>query len=168
MNPTIFPRRLAAGLRGHHVAALFFTFFGIVFVVNGAMIYSAISTHTGLVANEPYRKGLHYNDRIAADDRQRRLGWTVSLEVRIDGRIRLQISDSAGAPVRGLKVGAVLGRPSTSRHDVALTLIEREPGTYAATTQRLTEGSWLFLFDAMSDSSAEPVFRARRRLWLKA
>ena len=55
---------------------VFLGFFATVFVVNGAMIYSAVSTHSGLVANEPYRKGLHYNERIAADERQARLGWT--------------------------------------------------------------------------------------------
>ena len=49
---------------------VFLGFFGVVFVVNGAMIYSAVSTHSGLVANEPYRKGLHYNERIDADERQ--------------------------------------------------------------------------------------------------
>ena len=36
----------------------FLAFFGTVFAVNGAMIYAAVSTYTGLVANEPYRKGL--------------------------------------------------------------------------------------------------------------
>ena len=45
------------------------------------MIYQAMSTHTGLVANEPYRKGLHYNDRIDADARQARLGWVDTLDV---------------------------------------------------------------------------------------
>jgi nitrogen fixation protein FixH len=56
------------GLRGGHVLGAFLGFFATVFVVNGALIYSAISTYSGLVANEPYRKGLQYNERIAADE----------------------------------------------------------------------------------------------------
>ena len=68
--------RRQQGLQGRQVLACSLAFFAAVFIVNGAMIYSALSTHTGLVANEPYRKGLHYNERIAADERQAHLGWS--------------------------------------------------------------------------------------------
>jgi nitrogen fixation protein FixH len=142
-------------------------FFGIVLAVNGAMIYSAISTHSGLVAIEPYRKGLHYNDRIAAGERQNRLGWTVALDVRLDGRVMLRLAETDGQPVRNLKINAVLGRPSTNRHDMALTFVEKEPGAYAALIPPLAEGSWLLAFEAAYSDPAQPVFRARRRLWLK-
>ena len=72
MSPTVLPTapRQQQGLRGRHVLWVFLGFFATVFVVNGAMIYSAVSTYSGLVANEPYRKGLHYNERIAAAERQ--------------------------------------------------------------------------------------------------
>jgi nitrogen fixation protein FixH len=155
------------GLRGHHVLAGFLAFFGVVLAVNGAMIYSAISTHTGLVAIEPYRKGLRYNDRIAAGERQDRLGWTVALDVRLDGTVLLRLSETDGQPVRNLKISAVLGRPSTNQHDISLTLVEKEAGAYAAVIPPLAEGSWLFTFDAAYGDPTQPVFRARRRLWLK-
>ena len=58
MRTRALPAARISGLRGHHVLAGFLAFFGVVLAVNGAMIYSAISTHTGLVAIEPYRKGL--------------------------------------------------------------------------------------------------------------
>ena len=78
MSPTILPTRAerSRACRDATCCGVFLAFFAAVFVVNGAMIYSAVSTYTGLVANEPYRKGLHYNERIAADERQARLGWT--------------------------------------------------------------------------------------------
>jgi len=94
MSPTVLPtapRR--PGLRGGHVLGIFLGFFAAVFVVNGAMIYSAVTTHSGLVANEPYRKGLHYNERIAADRRQASLGWTETLEVGRDGSVRLALTE---------------------------------------------------------------------------
>src|SRR5688572_2876208 len=71
----------ANGLRGGHVLAAFLAFFGVIFAVNGVFLYMALSTHTGLVAQEPYRKGLHYNDRIAAAERQQALGWTSDLRL---------------------------------------------------------------------------------------
>ncbi len=92
----------------------------------------ALSTHTGLVANEPYRKGLHYNERIAADARQAQLGWVETLEVT-PGRARQPGAGRAGRPpVRSLKIEGVLGRPSTNRHDIRLALAEQAPGRYEA------------------------------------
>jgi nitrogen fixation protein FixH len=169
MSPTALPAACRQqGLRGAHVLGIFLAFFAAVFVVNGAMIYSALSTHTGLVANEPYRKGLHYNERIAADERQARLGWTDAIDIGREGRVGVAIADAGGRPVSGLKVEVVLGRPSTNRLDVRLTLAEAAPGRYEARTAPMLEGAWLVGLEARADAKAEdPVYRARRRLWLK-
>ena len=167
MNLAVFTFVRKEGLRGAHVLAAMVGFFGIILAVNGVMIYSAVSTHTGLVAIEPYRKGLHYNDRIVADERQNRLGWTASLDVRSNGTVLLRLLEADGRPVRSLKVLASLGRPATSRHDIKLSLVETQAGTYEAASPPLTTGSWLFSFEAMRGDSAEPVFRVRRRIWLK-
>ena len=168
MSPTVLPtapRR--PGLRGVHVLGIFLGFFAAVFVVNGAMIYSAVTTHSGLVANEPYRKGLHYNERIAADRRQASLGWTETLEVGRDGSIRLALTEADGRPVRGVRITGVLGRPSTSRHDIALMLVEASPGQYEARTSPLAEGNWLLSLEARLYEAADPIYRMRRRVWLK-
>ena len=169
MSPTILlPARREQGLRGRHVLCVFLVFFAAVFLVNGVMIYSALSTHTGLVANEPYRKGLHYNERIAASERQSRLGWTDKLDVSRNGRVTITLTDSAGRPVVGLKIDAVLGRPSTNRHDIKLTLREAAPGRYEARAAPLGEGNWLVALEGRTNAGAEdPVYRTRRRLWLK-
>jgi nitrogen fixation protein FixH len=169
MSPTILPtRRRQQGVGGRHVLMLVVGFFGAVFAVNGVMIYSAVSTYSGLVANEPYRKGLHYNERIAADERQARLGWSDSVEIGRDGRVALSVTHSDGRPVPGLKIEAVLGRPSTNRHDIKLALAESAPGRYEAQTAPLGEGSWLIAAEARVDARAEdPVYRTRRRVWLK-
>jgi nitrogen fixation protein FixH len=149
------------------VLGILLAFFAAVFGVNGVMIYSALSTHTGLVANEPYRKGLRYNERITADERQARLGWTDKIVANLDGRVAIMLSDGGGRPVSGLKIEAILGRPATNRHDVRLTLAEVAPGRYEAHTA-LAEGAWLVALEARADSSAvEPIYRSRRRLWVK-
>lgn len=167
MSPTtlIAPRR--QGLQGRHVLAAFLAFFGTIFVVNGALIYEAISTHTGLVANEPYRKGLAYNERISADERQARLGWTETLEVGRDGHVTFALAEQDGRAVRGLKVEGVLGRPVTNRYDVKLALAETAPGRYEAQTAAAAEGSWLITLEARAQAGADPIYRSRRRLWLK-
>jgi nitrogen fixation protein FixH len=168
MSPTILPsapRR--TGLRGSHVLGAFVGFFATVLLVNGAMIYSAVTTHSGLVANEPYRKGLHYNERIAAAERQERLGWTDTVEIDRDGHVRVRLAGASGYPVRGMKIAAVLGRPSTNRYDVRLTLAEASPGQYETRTSTLAEGNWLLSLEVRTDETADPIYRLRRRLWLK-
>jgi nitrogen fixation protein FixH len=146
----------------------FVLFFATVIAVNGVMIYSAVSTHTGLVADEPYRKGLHYNERIAADERQGRLGWIGTLEVSRDGRISLTVTQTDGQAVRGLKIEGVVGRPSTNRHDMRIALAEDSPGHYQARAAPLAEGNWIVTLDAFVDrENDEPTYRMRRRIWLK-
>jgi nitrogen fixation protein FixH len=167
MSPTILIARRPHGLQGRHVLGIFLAFFGTVFAVNGALIYQAVSTHTGLVANEPYRKGLAYNERIGADERQARLGWSETLEVGRDGRVILVLAERDGRAVRGLEVEGVLGRPATNRYDVKLALSETAPGRYEAHMAAVAEGSWLVALEARAQAVAEPVYRTRRRLWLK-
>jgi nitrogen fixation protein FixH len=169
MSPTVLPtRRRQPGVGGRHALMVVLGFFGVVFLVNGVMIYSALSTHTGLVANEPYRKGLHYNERIEADERQARLGWSDSVEIGRDGRVTFLVSHHDGRPVTGLQVEAVLVRPSTNRHDIKLKLAESAPGRYGTQTAPLGEGSWLIAAEARIDARAEdPIYRTRRRVWLK-
>src|SRR5262249_34112510 len=93
MSPTTLIARRPRGMQGRHVLVAFLAFFGTVFAVNGTLIYEAVSTHTGLVANEPYRKGLAYNARIGADERQARLGWTETLEVGRDGHVTFALAE---------------------------------------------------------------------------
>jgi nitrogen fixation protein FixH len=167
MSPTVLPSiRRREGLQGRSVLWALIGFFAVVFAANGAMIYAAVSTHTGLVANEPYRKGLHYNERIAADARQAALGWTETVDISRDGRVQVSLAGPGGRAVGGLAVSAVLGRPSTQRQDALLALSETAPGRYEARTTALPGGSWLIALEARTAADAEPVYRSRRRLWL--
>lgn len=173
MSPTTLPSvRRVEGIEGKHVLLAMLAFFGIVFAVNGVLLYQALHTHSGLVAQEPYRKGLHYNERIAASDRQAALGWTSELSVPADGSVRLALRDSSGQPVSGLAITGRLGRPADARTDVRLAFAETAPGQYAVATGAIEPGAWQIDIEvrdtARSQASAgDPVYRERRRLWLK-
>ncbi len=169
MSPTVLPSapRRQEGLKGSHVLLTFLMFFGIIFVVNGSLIYNAIATHGGLVANEPYRKGLHYNERIAAGVRQAQLAWNEEVALRRDGKLTIALAGSDGKAVTGLALKAVVGRPASNREDQALALKEMSPGHYEVQASALESGAWLLTFEAYaSAAAADPVYRARRRLWL--
>jgi nitrogen fixation protein FixH len=147
---------------------VFLGFFLVVFAVNGVFLYSAISTYTGIVAVEPYRKGLNYNQRIAADEAQKAQGWRDALEVTRSGQVTLRLTNRLGEPVEGLVVKGTFGRPSTAQHDVKLELAEVQPGTYAVRIGPPEAGAWLVALEARSLAAPNEVtYQLRKRLWLK-
>lgn len=154
-------------LQGRHILATFAAFFGVVFAVNAWFLYSALSTHTGLVAQEPYRKGLAYNSRIAANDRQAELGWSADLALAGRETLRLHLRDAAGTPVEGRLVHVMIGRPATERFDVKMTLAETAPGSYAASMPPLASGTWVVSAEVLREAGGEPEYRLRRRQWLE-
>jgi nitrogen fixation protein FixH len=157
------PRKIT----GRDVLLAFIVFFGVVFAVNGYFLHFALSTYTGVVSAEPYRKGLHYNQRIAAETRQDALGWKDEIHLAGDGRLSVAIKGIDGKPIERLIVAAVISRPSTARFDRLVALQERAPGVYTAATQAIDPGSWIVALEARSKSTdTEPTYRARRRLWL--
>lgn len=173
MSPTTLPTaRRADGIDGRQVLFAMLAFFGIVFAVNGVLLYQALSTHSGLVAQEPYRKGLHYNERIAASERQAALGWRAELAVAADGDVRVALRDAAARPLAGLLVTGRLGRPVSAGSDVGLVFAETTPGQYRAQAGTIGPGAWQIDIEvrekaASGPAAGEPVYRERRRLWLK-
>jgi nitrogen fixation protein FixH len=156
----------ARELTGRDVLFCVLAFFAVVFAVNAYFIRVALSTHTGVVANEPYRKGLQYNERIAADSRQSGLGW--KSEVLLEAKnevLSFTLSDASGLPVRGLTVTANVGRPVSSGEDVTLKLAETSPGIYSAEAKSLSQGAYIASIEAGDGLSI--LYRARKRLWLK-
>lgn len=155
---------------GRHALAIFVAFFGVVFATNFYFVYRAVSTHTGVVANEPYRKGLNYNERIEAGVRQASLGWTEDIALSSGGeRLEVSMKDSAGMPVAGLSISAVIGRPATSSGEVSLALVEVSPGRYEGDIALEAAGAYIASVEAARSSTGEAniVYRARKRLWLE-
>jgi nitrogen fixation protein FixH len=155
-------------LKGRHVLMVFLGFFLVVFTVNGVFLYSAISTYTGIVSNEPYRKGLAYNERIAADAAQKARGWQELIEVTLEGHVSVRLSNRLGVPIEGLVITGTFGRPSTSQHDVKLQLTESEPGLYVAEMAPPETGAWIMALEARSLAAPNEIaHQSRRRIWLK-
>lgn len=154
------------GLTGRHVLLILLSAFALVAAVNGLFIYKAIATYSGDVAVEPYRKGLHYNQRVDADERQARLGWTEAIEMQgTDGPFAVTLRKTSGEPVTGLVVTGQLAR-ATSRHDdISFTATETSPGVYRADV-RAAPGMWIAAVAAAEKTGGDPVFQARKRLCL--
>lgn len=155
---------------GRMALALLVGFFGIVFAVNGVMLTMALKTHSGIVANEPYRKGLKYNERIAADALQAELGWASDIAVSPDARrLVVRLTGKSGEPIDGMRVRAEVARPSSSEVDLRLALELKGPGRYEAELPDLKDGVYIADLDVgvARGGDEEAVYRARRRLWIK-
>lgn len=158
------------GLTGRHVLFGLVAFFAVVFAANAYFITVALSTHTGVVANEPYRKGLKYNERIAAAARQDSLGWTHQMTLAPDaGQLAVDIKDGAQKPIGGLAITATIGRPATSQGEVHVRLEETRPGHYEAATGLSEGGAYIASLEAEDPLRSDQgvVYRARTRLWLE-
>ncbi len=154
-------------LTGRHVLIGILTFFGVIFAVNGVMTYFALSTFSGLAVDDAYRKGLRYNQQIAAADAQTAKGWQGELIYRDgSGILSLTLVDKAELPLRNLRVEGVLGRPASAQEDRAIAFVQTGPGVYEATVGLLSGGQWSARLSAYQDSGTFPYI-IERRLWVK-
>jgi nitrogen fixation protein FixH len=155
-------------LTGRHAFGIFFGLFAIVSAVNGIFVYRALSTNTGVVAIEPYRKGLNYGERIAADERQHALGWRSQIALNADGsRITAALRTADGQPLTKLEVSANIGRPATVIEDETVTLLEISPGAYEAPLRAGKAGAYIADLTVRDPAGTTPVYRTRSRLWVR-
>lgn len=153
-------------ITGTTVLIVMISFFAVVFAVNAYFVTVALTSYTGIIQNEPYRDGLAYNHRIAAEQQQEALGWTETLAMRPDGAVELTLSAKDGKPVTGLSVKAVLSRPTTDKGERSAAFAEAQPGTYDLSFADAERGGWILTAEAYEAGGKEPVYRLRRRLWL--
>jgi nitrogen fixation protein FixH len=154
----------ANGITGRHVLVSLVVFFGVMLIANGLFVYFALSTFTGS-DSDPYRRGLHYNDTLAAAERQTDKGWQSALSYdAAKRRLLLGLTDSKSRPVTGLQIKAVVGRPVTDKEDRALDLQEQASGVYAAEID-LPPGQWVISAATPDEpESGEPAYQLKQRL----
>lgn len=162
-------RSSAEGLQGRHVLYALFGFFGVMLIANGIFLYYALTTFGGGDTRDPYRKGLHYNDRLAEAEKQAERGWAAKLGYdKVTGEIALELRDRQDQPVRGVRIGGSVGRPATERQDVRIELKESAPGNYAAKLG-LAPGQWVVQLQSEDVSPAgDPTYRLKQRLFVDA
>ncbi len=128
-------------LTGRTVLIIAVSAFGVVIAANMALVVAATGSFPGLIVKNSYVASQGWDARTEA---QRALGW----EARVghaDGRLAVRI-EAGGAPVRGLEVRALVGRPATDAEDRRLALVETGEG-YAAPVE-LDPGLWRVALEA--------------------
>ncbi len=111
--------------------------FGIIIAVNLVMAWKAVSTFPGLEAQNTFVASQEFDARRAA---QEALGWHVAT-AHERGRVKLSITDSAGAPVEVATLEVLIGRPTSARDDVQPEFVFAD-GIYQADVT-LEPGQWM-------------------------
>lgn len=123
-------------LTGRKVLIIAVAAFGVILAANLTMMFAATGTFPGVVVKNSYVASQGWNRRTEA---QRALGWRAEAAIE-DGALAVRLSDADGAPVEGVSVTAVIGRPASQAEDRSLALTG-DAGIYRAPVT-LEPGRW--------------------------
>ena len=149
-------------LTGGRVLMILFSFFGVIFAVNGLLTYDALSTFRGEVTDHPYEAGLAYNNQIAAADAQSARHWRV--DVTLAGGVRVMFRDAGGRPIGGLAVSGSFAAPADMSRDRAFALREVGGGAYVGAISP-PAGVWDLKLKATRGGAT--LFQSRNRVVLR-
>jgi nitrogen fixation protein FixH len=99
----------------------FVAFFVFIALVDGVMVTLAVNTHTGLVTDHPYEKGLAYNQVVKAEKKQEALGWESEIEF-VKGVLHFALRDRNNQTLVPEKITATLVRPTQAGMDFSVEM----------------------------------------------
>ncbi len=123
----------------------FLSFFGVIFAVNGVFIYLALDTHTGVIVEKPYEKGLAFNDTLEKAKTQPVMNDRVSHK---GARLIWEIKDAQNKPIENAVVRANLVRPVQDGYDFDVILEHVGEGVYEEDLDLPLQGQWHVQLDA--------------------
>lgn len=126
---------------GRIVLFSFIAFFVVVAAVNIVFIRYALSSHSGLVTEHPYEKGLAYNQLLADAKAEPVLKDSLVYDTHT-GVVSWQAKDMQGKALTKAQVTAKFIRPVRSGYDFEITLKESAPGFYEGQPSFPLKGRW--------------------------
>ncbi len=167
--PSSLPAKPAKKFTGKKALLWFVGFFLVVFIVNGVMAYFALGTWGGLDTNDAYRKGLHYNDQIAAAEAQEKSGWEIRLSHNPATLQGDRIDVAVAWPDRDLppaEVAALISRPVTNVHDRKIILSKSAGNIYTAPVMLPEAGQWnVTILVTRPDG---PIYQHKQKIFIAA
>ncbi len=142
----------------------FVAFFVVIALADGIMVYLAVSTQTGVVADKTYDKGLRYNQTLQAARAQEALGWKMHLPDQLpqQGKLVMRWMDKAGKPLVGLQLRSTAVRPVQDGQDFPILWRENAPGEYIAEVHFSAVGQWDVEVQALHESVGQPYETVQR------
>lgn len=120
-------------------------FLGLV-ALEARLIFLAVTTFPGMVTDEPYQRGLHYNDVLAAEANQQQRGWSVRTSYAgaagTSNTLLVSAFDRNGLPVTGASVQVIAEQVTRHAQAILTELREAAPGNYTADLRLPLGGRW--------------------------
>lgn len=154
-------------LTGRTVLLAVVAFFAVVVAANLTLARFALSTFSGVEADNAYKAGLAYSREIASARAQDARHWMVDARVqprRDDVLVEIAAHDASGRPLAGFEVTAALTHPMDRRQDHAVPLSEDAPGIYRGATD-VHAGQWSLVIEIAR--GGDRLFRSESRVQLR-
>jgi nitrogen fixation protein FixH len=136
---------------------------GIVFAVNGYMVYDALSTFPGAAGQDGFDLSNQYNHVLATAQQQAGLGWQIETGVTSERFPVLRLTDRTGAPLSATEIKAQAERPVGPVDSTALIFRAIGDGRYQTDTS-LFSGQWDIMLTVQTGGQ---VYNTTRRLVVK-
>ncbi len=128
-------------LSGKRVFLYFLMFFGSISMVDAFFVYSAISTHTGVVTENPYEKGLAYNKILEQAKQQKNIN-VISTQVYENGVLSMTLHDRDGRAIENAAITAKIIQPIKNGKSKDVILEYSGNGLYTVVFQDAVVGHW--------------------------
>ena len=151
------------GQKKSKIPYIFFVFFAVIFAVNFFYIYISQKTWRGLATDDAYQKGLHYNQILEAEKKQKELGWKMAIYYRNLGEnkgvLEIDLKDKNSQKISDAEIEVNFKRPTQEGKDFSQKLKFRD-GFFKADIFFPLKGQWDFEIRAVR---GEDVFRETDR-----
>lgn len=134
---------------------------GVTVAVNGALIWFAHASFSGLAVEGAYDRGLDYNRALEGAAAQAKLGWRAEIAFAAPGAIEARLTDRDGRPVDGIEAEVILRRPVEPGPDRRLALVAQGGGVFRADVAPLKPGQWIVRVHAFRGAD---VFQQETRI----
>lgn len=133
-------------LTGKKVLIWFLGFFFVVFGANMVMAWFAVTTFSGVQTEDAYARGRDFNQEIARAENQQALGWSISVETKMEGEMRLfvtmTIKDASGDALEAMRVEGQVVRPVRKGIDQPAVFAHLGGGRYGSGLALPKPGKW--------------------------
>jgi len=125
-----------------YIPLYFVAFFVVLAILDGIFVYLATKSHTGVIEQNHYQRGLEYNDRVAAAEAQSALGWQSDISLTEDKKLLFKLTGKDNTPLESAQVRAQFIRPTQEGRDFVIDLSEIQGGLYVGEPASLEKGMW--------------------------
>lgn len=136
---------------------------GVVFAVNGYMVYDAVSTFPGAAGTDGFNLSNEYKRVLATAHQQAAVGWQIEASVTATRYPVLLLTDRNGAPLTVAAIDAQAERPVGPADTTVLAFRSVGDGRFQA-DKSLFSGQWDIMLTLRADGR---VYIATRRIMVQ-